>query len=493
MDKSKDFLAFDLGAESGRGILGCFDGKQIKLKVLHRFPNGGIQILDNLHWDIISLWREIKNTLSICAKNGSNIESIGVDTWGVDFGLLDKTGHLIGLPFHYRDSRTTGVLEKVFDLMPRPSIFELSGCQFMEINTIYQLYSMVLTDSPLLRFAETFLTIPDLINFWLTGQKVSEFTNATTTQLYDPRKENWSAELCQVLNIPLGIFPQVIQPGTDIGMILPSITNETAFQPTRVIAPACHDTGSAVAAVPVQNESWAYISSGTWSLMGIEVEEPIITKHALDLNFTNEGGVDNTFRFLKNIMGLWLVQECRRTWSRSGEQMSYDEISQIAAQAEPFKALIDPDHHLFLASGDMPKRIVDFCKQTNQNLPLTKGEIVRSALESLALKYRWVLEKLEFVKGEAIDTIHIIGGGAQNKLLCQFTADATKRQVIAGPVEATSIGNLLVQMASCGAIGSITEGREIIAESSELIYFEPTDNAQWDQVYDRFLEIANLP
>ena len=493
MDKSKDFLAFDLGAESGRGILGCFDGKQIKLKVLHRFPNGGIRILDNLHWDIISLWREIKNTLSICAKNGSNIESIGVDTWGVDFGLLDKTGHLIGLPFHYRDSRTTGVLEKVFDLMPRPSIFELSGCQFMEINTIYQLYSMVLTDSPLLRFAETFLTIPDLINFWLTGQKVSEFTNATTTQLYDPRKENWSAELCQVLNIPLGIFPQVIQPGTDIGMILPSITNETAFQPTRVIAPACHDTGSAVAAVPVQNESWAYISSGTWSLMGIEVEEPIITKHALDLNFTNEGGVDNTFRFLKNIMGLWLVQECRRTWSRSGEQMSYDEISQIAAQAEPFKALIDPDHHSFLASGDMPKRIVDFCKQTNQNLPSTKGEIVRSALESLALKYRWVLEKLEFVKGEAIDTIHIIGGGTQNKLLCQFTADATKRQVIAGPVEATSIGNLLVQMASCGAIGSITEGREIIAESSKLIYFEPTDNAQWDQVYNRFLEIANLP
>ena len=493
MDKSKDFLAFDLGAESGRGILGCFDGKQIKLKVLHRFPNGGIQILDNLHWDIISLWREIKNTLSICAKNGSNIESIGVDTWGVDFGLLDKTGHLIGLPFHYRDSRTTGVLEKVFDLIPRPSIFELSGCQFMEINTIYQLYSMVLTDSPLLRFAETFLTIPDLINFWLTGQKVSEFTNATTTQLYDPRKENWSAELCQVLNIPLGIFPQVIQPGTDIGMILPSITNETAFQPTRVIAPACHDTGSAVAAVPVENESWAYISSGTWSLMGIEVEEPIITKHALDLNFTNEGGVDNTFRFLKNIMGLWLVQECRRTWSRSGEQMSYDEISQIAAQAEPFKALIDPDHHLFLASGDMPKRIVDFCKQTNQNLPLTKGEIVRSALESLALKYRWVLEKLEFVKGEAIDTIHIIGGGAQNKLLCQFTADATKRQVIAGPVEATSIGNLLVQMASCGAIGSITEGREIIAESSELVYFEPTDSAQWDQVYYLFLEIANLP
>ena len=493
MDKSKDFLAFDLGAESGRGILGCFDGKQIKLKVLHRFPNGGIRILDNLHWDIISLWREIKNTLSICAKNGSNIESIGVDTWGVDFGLLDKTGHLIGLPFHYRDSRTTGVLEKVFDLMPRPSIFELSGCQFMEINTIYQLYSMVLTDSPLLRFAETFLTIPDLINFWLTGQKVSEFTNATTTQLYDPRKENWSAELCQVLNIPLSIFPKVIQPGTDIGLILPSITNETALQPTRVIAPACHDTGSAVAAVPVQNESWAYISSGTWSLMGIEVEEPIITKHALDLNFTNEGGVNNTFRFLKNIMGLRLVQECRRTWSRSGEQMSYDEISQIAAQAEPFKALIDPDHHLFLASGDMPKRIVDFCKQTNQNLPLTKGEIVRSALESLALKYRWVLEKLEFVKGEAIDTIHIIGGGTQNKLLCQFTADATKRQVIAGPVEATSIGNLLVQMASCGAIGSITEGREIIAESSELIYFEPTDNAQWDQVYNRFLEIANLP
>ncbi|MBB17453.1 rhamnulokinase [Candidatus Poribacteria bacterium] len=493
MKKSKDFLAFDLGAESGRGILGCFDGKQIKLEVLHRFPNGGIRILDNLHWDIIGIWREIKNTLSICARNGSNIESIGVDTWGVDFGLVDKSDHLIGLPFHYRDARTASVLEKVFDLMPRSSVFELSGCQFLEINTIYQLYSMVLTDSPLLRFAETFLTIPDLINFWLTGQKFSEFTNATTTQLYNPRQENWSSDLCEVLNIPLSIFPKIIQPGTNIGPTLSSITDETGLQPTQVIAPACHDTGSAVAAIPVRHESWAYISSGTWSLMGIEVDKPIITKQALDLNFTNEGGVNNTFRFLKNIMGLWLVQECRRTWSRSGQQISYDEISQIVAQADPFKALIDPDHHSFLASGDMPKRIVDFCKRTNQNLPLTKGEIARTALESLALKYRWVLEKLEFIKGETINTIHIIGGGTQNKLLCQFTADATKRQVLAGPVEATSIGNLLVQMVSSGTIGSITEGREIIAESSELIYFEPTNHAKWDQAYNQFLKITNLP
>ena len=493
MSKSKNFLAFDLGAESGRGILGRFDGTQIKLEVLHRFPNGGIRILDNLHWDIVSLWREIKNTLSICARNGSSIASIGVDTWGVDFGLLDKSGHLIGLPFHYRDSRTTGVLEKVFDLMPRQSIFELSGCQFMEINTVYQLYSMVLANSPLLRIAETFLTIPDLINFWLTGQKVAEFTNATTTQLYDPRKENWSAELCQALSIPLGIFPEIIQPGTDIGLILSSVTDETSLQPTRVIAPACHDTGSAVAAVPVLDGSWAYISSGTWSLMGIEVDEPIITEQSLDLNFTNEGGVNNTFRFLKNIMGLWLIQECRRKWSRSGEQMSYDEILQIVDQAEPFKALIDPDHYSFLASGDMPTRIVDFCKQTNQNLPLTKGEVVRSALESLALKYRWVLEKLEFVRGETISTIHIIGGGAQNELLCRFTADATKRRVIAGPVEATSIGNLLVQMTSSGTIGSIAEGREIVAKSSKLIHYEPTGSQQWDQAYNRFLEITGLP
>ena len=492
MDRNKKFLAFDLGAESGRGILGCFDGKQIRLEVLHRFPNGGIRILDNLHWDIVGLWKEIKNTLSICARDSSNIESIGVDTWGVDFGLLDKSGSLLGLPFHYRDSRTTGVLEKVFDRIPRLSMFELSGCQFMEINTVYQLYSMVLADSPLLRFAETFLTIPDLINFWLTGQKVSEFTNATTTQLYDPREGNWSAELCQVLDIPLSIFPKVIQPGTDIGLTLPSITDETALQSTRVIAPACHDTGSAVAAVPVRNGSWAYISSGTWSLMGIEVNKPIITEQALELNFTNEGGVNNTFRFLKNIMGLWLVQECRRAWSRLGEQMSYDEISQITDRAEPFKALIDPDHHSFLASGNMPKRIVDFCKHTNQSLPLMKGGIIRCALESLAFKYRWVLEKLESVKGEAISTIHIIGGGTKNKLLCQFTADATQCQVIAGPVEATSIGNLLVQMTSSGVIGSITEGREIVAQSSELIYYEPTDSTEWDQVYYRFLEIMEI-
>ena len=435
--------------------------------------------------------RDEDGTLDL-RKKGTSLSGIGIDTWGVDFGLLGRGDVLLGFPYHYRDSRTDGMLEEAFRRLPQAAIFERSGCQFLQINTLYQLLSMAVHKSPLLDAAETFLMIPDLFNFWLTGQKVCEFTDATTTQFYDPRSSGWSREIYTALDLPTEILPEVVQPGTRLGTLLPSVAAEAGLPEIPVIAPACHDTGSAVAAVPVYKDNWAYISSGTWSLMGIEVPEPIITDQALALNFTNEGGVENTFRFLKNIMGLWLVQECRRTWAQAGDEMSYDEITQLAEDAKPFAALIDPDNDTFLPPGDMPARIVDYCKRTGQTPPSDAGEILRCALESLALKYRWVLEKLEVVGGNAIDVIHIVGGGAQNRILCQFTADATGTPVVAGPIEATAIGNIAVQAIASGLIGSISEAREVIARSFDVVSYEPQDSRKWDEAYEQFLKMTGL-
>lgn len=493
MGAAQRFLAFDLGAESGRGVLGRFDGERLVLEELHRFPNGGVRVLDSLHWDVLRLWSEMKAALSICAQNNIDLSGIGIDTWGVDFGLLGRDDVLLGFPYHYRDSRTDGILEEAFHRLPRSTLFERSGCQFLQINTLYQLLSMVLHKSPLLDIAETFLMIPDLFNFWLTGRKACEFSNATTTQFYDPRGKGWSKEICDTLALPYEILPEIVQPGTQLGALLPSVAAETGLPEIPVIAPACHDTGSAVAAVPARGADWAYISSGTWSLMGIEVIEPIVTDQALALNFTNEGGVEGTFRFLKNIMGLWLVQECRRTWAQAGDEISYPEMTQLAENAKPFTALIDPDADIFLPPGDMPSRIVDYCKRTEQIPPSDVGEILRCALESLALKYRWVLEKLEAVRGRSIDVIHIVGGGAQNQTLCQFTADATRTSVIAGPVEATAVGNIAVQAIACGLIGSISDAREVVHGSFSVVTYEPQNFARWDEAYERFLEITGLP
>ena len=396
MNETQSFLAFDLGAESGRGVLGRFDGERIELEELHRFPNGGVRVLDSLHWDALRLWSEMKNALSLCARRREDLKGIGVDTWGVDFALVGEDNSLLGLPYHYRDSRTDGMLEKAFDHLPREEIYQRSGAQFMQINTLYQLLSMAIAESPLLKIADTLLMIPDLFNFWLTGQKVCEFTNATTTQFHDPRQRGWSREIFSALGLPYHLLPEIVQPGARIGNLLPGVCDDTGLGETPVIAPGTHDTASAVAAVPARTENWAYISSGTWSLMGIEVNDPIISDQVLRLNFTNEGGVADTFRFLKNIMGLWLLQECRRTWAREGRDMSYDQLMQLAADAEPFRSLIDPDDETFLSAGDMPSRILDYCKRTEQASLRDEGEIVRCILESLALKYRWVLKSLSW-------------------------------------------------------------------------------------------------
>ena len=490
MSEIARFLAFDLGAESGRGVLGTLDEGTLKLQEIHRFSNGPVRVLDSLHWDVLKMQEETKTALELCAKNGSELDGIGFDTWGVDFALIGRNNTLLGHPYHYRDKLTDGMIEEAFRRVPREEIFQRTGIQFMKLNTLYQLLAMSLMNSPLLEVAETLLMMPDLFNFLFTGRKVSEFTIATTTQFYDPRERNWSKPLFDKLGLPYHILPEIVPAGTEIGPLLPSVREDAGLGEVPVIAPACHDTGSAVAAVPAKGENWMYISSGTWSLLGVEIPEPIINDLALKYNFTNEGGVGNTIRFLKNITGLWLIQECRRTWEEAGESLSYDDITKIAEEARPLVSLIEPNYEPFLSPGDMPSRIRDFCKETGQPVPETKGAVVRCALESLALKYRWGVERLEEILGKNLDVIHIIGGGCQNALLCQLTADATGRQVVAGPVEATAIGNIMMQALTTGYVASIAEARDLIRRSFKVITYEPRSVSGWDDAYSRYLEIA---
>ena len=390
------FLALDLGAESGRGVLGRFDGNRITLRDVHRFPNGPVRILGSIHWDVLRLFTEMQEALGRAAEQaGESLVGMGVDTWGVDFGLIGPGDVLLANPYHYRDERTVGMVEEVCKRVPRAQVFDYTGIQFMELNTLFQLYSMARARSPVLDVAETLLMMPDLFNFWFTGEKVSEFSIATTTQFYDPRKGDWSLDLLDRLGVPTHFLPRLVPPGHRLGRLLKPTVEATGARSVTVVAPAGHDTGSAVAAVPAEIPNYAYISSGTWSLMGVEIAEPIINERALQYNFTNEGGVCGTFRFLKNIMGLWLVQESRREWQRQGDEYSYDEITRMASEAPAFEAVVEPDDSSFLRPGDMPARIVEFCVRTGQKPPQSRGGIIRCALESLALKYRWVLNCLE--------------------------------------------------------------------------------------------------
>lgn len=493
MAQPQHYLAIDLGAESGRAILGTLDGERLTLEEIHRFGNGPVKLPDGLHWDILRLWSEIKAALTIAAhKPGVTLAAIGVDTWGVDFGLLDEHGVLLGNPYHYRDARTDGMVEAAFQRMPREDIFAATGIQFMSLNTLYQLFAMVTQQSPALQAARTFLTIPDLLNYWLSGRTVSEFTNATTTQCLNPHRCEWATTLLETLDIPIRIFPEVVQPGTVLGELRAEVADDAGCGRVPVVAPACHDTGSAVAAVPADNADFAWISSGTWSIMGAEVSEPVVNAQTLKYNFTNEGGVANTWRLSKNIAGLWLVQECRRTWVHAGEELSYGELTRLAAEAQPFAAIIDPDDAEFYKPGDMPARIRDYCVRTGQPAPDSKGAIIRAALEGLALKYRWVLERLEEILGHRLDPIHIIGGGTQNRLLNQLTADATGRRVVAGPIEATASGNVMLQAVALGHLASVAAGRRVIAQSFEVAPYEPRDRSGWDEAYQRFVKLIEL-
>jgi len=490
MTQARNYLAIDLGAESGRAIIGTLDGRQLKLTETHRFANGPVRLNDGLHWDVLRLWSDIKEGIAkSSSKIDNTLDSIGLDTWGVDFALLDKNGALLANPFHHRDERTDGMLAEAFKRLPRAEIFANTGIQFMQINTLYQLLAMAVQKSPLFDIAESFVTIPDLFNYWFSGELTNEFTNATTTQCFDPRQREWSTPLLDAMEIPSHLFKPVTDSGTRIGSLLPNLAEETGAGATPIVLPACHDTGSAVVAVPARNQDFAWISSGTWSIMGVEASQPVINEKALEYNFTNEGGVFGTWRLSKNIMGLWLVQECRREWMRQGEEMSFDALTQLAAESDAFLSVIDPDVAEFLHPGDMPARIRKFCSDTNQHAPQTKGQIIRVALESVALKYRLVLERLEELTGKHLDPIHIIGGGTKNRLLNQFTADSTGRTVITGPAEATAIGNILMQAIGMKHLSSLAEAREVVRASFDPEIYEPQQTLGWDEAYARLQKV----
>lgn len=496
---TSNYLALDLGAESGRGLLGKFDGERLLLDELHRFPNGPVKMLDTLYWDTPRLFDEMKTALRKALATGAALEGLGIDTWGVDFGLVGRGDTLLGNPVHYRDARTEGMIEAAFARIPRGRIYTLTGLQFLPFNTAYQLLALRKARSPLLDVAETLLLMPDLFAWLLTGRRAVERTNASTTQLYDPMAGAWSTELCDALEIPRAILPDLIEPGTEIGPLLASVAEEVGLtQPLTVVAPGTHDTASAVAAVPAVGKKpgappdWCYLSSGTWSLLGVEVPRPMITAETLKYNFTNEAGVAGTTRLLKNIMGLWLVQECRRAWARSGREWSYDDLVASAATAKPFATLIDPDDPSFLAPGDMPARIAAFCKKTGQAPPADESSMTRCAFESLALKYRWTVERLESILGTSIRSIHVVGGGARNALLCQFTADACGRPVHAGPVEATAAGNVLLQMMAWGRIGGLADARAVVKKSFPMVTYEPGDTAAWTEAVGRFRKLVEV-
>lgn len=461
---TKTVLAVDLGAESGRVMAVEFNGRSLHLQELHRFPNLSATIHGTLYWDFLYLWREIQ--AGIEKGKALHPASIGVDTWGVDFALLDAQGRLLGNPVHYRDGRTDGLMEKAFAKVPKEEIFAQTGIQFMPINTLYQLMSLAETISPQLQIAHTFLTAPDLLNYWLTGAKVCEFSNATTTQMVNPITGQWATPLLEKLGIPTHIFPEIVPPGTWLGH----------YEGIPVIAPACHDTGSAVAAVPTQTADFAYISSGTWSLVGLEMERPILTQAALKANLTNEGGVNYTYRLLKNVAGLWILQQCRAQWEREGEAYSYAELAQMAADTPAPHPRINPNDPVFLSPGNHPQHIRDLCQQNRQPIPQTKGAVVRCVLESLAGAYQEVLKELTAVSHHPPSIIHIVGGGAQNELLNQLTADATGLPVVAGPVEATVMGNALVQLMALGEISNLAEGRQLVAESAVLKTYQPKND-----------------
>ncbi len=491
--KKKNYVALDLGAGSGRAILGSFDGERLSLEEAHRFPNDPVSLPDGLHWDVLRLFSDMKQGLIKAAGMADGpIDGIAVDTWGVDYALLDDEGRLLGNPHHYRDARTDGMLEEAFRRMPREEIFASTGLQFMQINTAFQLLSQVLQQDPALKTAERLLMTPDLFHYWLTGRQVAERTIASTSQCYNPAQDEWAQDVIEKLGLPLKIFPEIVSPGTVLGPLRADVVSETGLADTPVIAVGCHDTASAVAAVPLAGAGEAYLSSGTWSLLGVEVPAPVIDENSLKYNFTNEAGVADTIRLLKNITGLWLTQELRRVWNAEGESLSFEDLAELAQSAEPFAHFIDPDDPVFLAPGDMVPRIAEFCRRTGQPEPTTRGAILRTAYESLAFKYRWVLDLLEKLTGETLHTIHVVGGGSRNAALNPWTASATGRTVRIGPGEATATGNVLLQMIATGQLASVEEGRELVRASFPSETFEPQDTQVWDEAYGRFCACVGL-
>ncbi|HZM05854.1 MAG TPA: rhamnulokinase family protein [Candidatus Saccharimonadales bacterium] len=475
--KEQIYLGVDLGAESGRVMAGAWDGRKLRIEELHRFSNGPVNLGESLRWDVLRLWTEIQNGLALAAQRfGDSIVSVGVDTWGVDFALLTRNGEMLGQAWHYRDARTSGIFREAFARVPRREIFARTGLQFMEINTLYQLLVLQRDQPDLLAAADCLLMMPDFFHWCLCGARVAEFTNASTTQCLDPVTRDWSGELLERFGLPRGIFPKTVQPGANLGWVRDSVCRKTGLGRVQVIAPPTHDTASAVAGTPTSNTGrtdWAYLSSGTWSLMGVESQNALLSDRVLELNLTNEGGIDGTYRVLKNITGLWLVQRCKQAFAARGGTSDYAELTLLAEKAPKGRSRIEVEDARFANPSDMPAAIQQFCRETKQPVPESEGDLVRCALESLAARYGVVFQGLEEVTGNRIEVIHLVGGGSRNHLLNQLTADACQRPVIAGPVETTALGNLLMQIRAHGELKSLAEMRAIVRASSELRRFEP--------------------
>lgn len=491
MGKPLKMLAFDFGASSGRAILGYLQGGKLITEEIHRFSNDPVEVRGRFYWDVLRLFHEIKQGILKCANAGhKDIDSIAVDTWGVDFGLLDENGDLLGNPLHYRDSHTDGMIEESFKLIPRDEFYAKTGLQFMKFNSAFQLFALKQHNSPVLKQAKTMLLMPDLFNYLLTGVKASELSIASTTQLLKPGTTEWHSEIIDRLGLPKEIFTDIVPTGTVIGKISPELAKELGIGEIPVIAAAGHDTQAAIVSIPAESPDYAYISCGTWSLMGIESDTPIINEKSDALAFTNEAGVDNKTTFLKNIMGLWLVQESKRQWDREGKNYSFAQLETMAGEAEAYRTFMNPEDDFFMAPGDMPNRIREYCSNTQQPVPGTEGEVMRCIYQSLALKYRQTVESLEEIKGGPIGVIHMMGGGIKDRMLCQLTANATGRKVIAGPVEATSIGNLIVQAMALGEVKSLEEARQIVKASFPVEEYQPQDVEAWNAAYEKYIKVT---
>ncbi len=485
---TKRVLAFDFGASSGRAIIGCFDGDKITLEEVHRFSNDPVSVGGTVYWDVLRLFYEIKQGI-IKAKIAGGFDSIGIDTWGVDFGLIDSEGKLMENPVHYRDARTVGLVDEAFKTMPKEKLYGITGIQFMELNTLFQLISLKKYRPWMLERADKMLFMPDLFGYMLTGKMCAEYSIASTSQLIDLDKKTWSKEILDAFGIKESVFAPLVQPGTVLGELSKEVCEECGVDPVPVISVCGHDTQSAITSVPCEDGDFAFLSSGTWSLFGTELDKPIVNETSMNINITNEGGFDGSTGFLKNIIGLWLIQESRRQWKREGKEYSYADLEKLALAAEPFKCFIDPDAPEFVPHGNIPERVREFCRKTGQYVPETVGEIMRCIYESLAMKYRLTFEKLRECTERDYPVIHVIGGGTKDGLLCQMTANSCDRTVKAGPIEATVMGNVAVQLMSDGSVKNIGQARKIVANSSELKTFEPKDTDKWAGAYEDFLKI----
>ncbi len=493
MGQGLHYLSVDLGAESGRVMLGRFDGERLSLREAHRFDSRPVRVPDGLHTDVLRILGEIQVGLAAAAQRADGeVAGVAVDTWGVDFALVDREGTLLGNPYHYRDGFSERATEALLRHVSREQLFRRTGTAFMAINTLCQLYALKLRGARALEAAERLLMMPDLFNYWLTGCRTNELTIASTSQCLDPSTTTWALDLLQELGLPTRIFGEIVPPGTVVGELLRGAADEAGLGRIPVIAAGGHDTALAVAAVPARHPGFAYLSSGTWSLLGAELTAPCIDSRACACGFTNEAGVAGTTRFLKNLCGLWILQECRRAWGREGRLDPWDELTSLAASAPACRSLIDVDDPVFALPGDMPARVRDYCRRTGQIVPGTKADLVRCVLDSLALAYRAVLEELEAVLGRRPEPLHVVGGGSRNGLLCQLTADATGRTLIAGPVEATAAGSVILQAIAAGRIGSLAEGRELVRQSFDLVRYEPRPTPVLDDAYGRLGELARV-